>query len=432
MEALFSAIVEHKSIRIWSIFKKKSECKKVSRLFGLEDAKNVLNDQQINAAMLESGILKLAQENELLLIHDGSDIRKEHASQLENLGKVRNLDGDIINGYSSFNTIAVNPYGKDVTLLCSEIYSNRSDDFISQKDLGLVARPLSRKATLEEAAYYKEIQAKVAAGDYTNSSKVTTKQIEKVSLAFKSNSTNKILTHVLDRGSDNDALFQFIDKELDDRFVIRLKSSRITDEAHQFPGEKFITCKFEKKLIKHYHKIQIRNKTYQDASSVVEWGETLGGYAIVRVQLITRDGKAIFKQPMLLITNKAVTTDDQALCIYHIYLQRAKIESVFKFLKNVLGWEESQIRKFKAIKAVLTFCYFVAGYFYEIESALIKNEVIQFIAYIGNGKGKVTRYFILQGFAKMITKTEVDEAIEEFKITPEQIQQIMRLIMRGY
>lgn len=32
----------------------------------------------------------------------------------------------------------------------------------------------------------------------------------------------------------------------------------------------------------------------------------------------------------------------------------------------------------------------------------------------------------------MITKTEVDDAIEEFKITPEQIKQIMQLIARGY
>ena len=113
-------------------------------------------------------------------------------------------------------------------------------------------------------------------------------------------------------------------------------------------------------------------------------------------------------------------------------MKRAKIESVFKFLKDVLGWEESQIRDFKAIKTILTFCYFVAGYFYEIESALIENDVIKFIAYLGNGKGKVTRHYILQGFAKMITKVEVDDAIEEFNITPEQIKQIMQLMMRGY
>ncbi len=105
---------------------------------------------------------------------------------------------------------------------------------------------------------------------------------------------------------------------------------------------------------------------------------------------------------------------------------------MFKFLKEVLGWEESQIRDFAAMKTLLTFCYFVAGYFYEIESALIKNEVIQFIAHLGGGKGKVTRTYVLRGLSKMITKITVDEAIEEFQITPEQLQQIMLLAMRGF
>ena len=63
---------------------------------------------------------------------------------------------------------------------------------------------------------------------------------------------------------------------------------------------------------------------------------------------------------------------------------------------------------------------------------MIENDVIKFIAYLGNGKGKVTRYYILQGFAKMITKVEVDDAIVQFSITPDQIKQIMQLMMRGY
>ena len=65
----------------------------------------------------------------------------------------------------------------------------------------------------------------------------------------------------------------------------------------------------------------------------------------IRVQLLNREGKALFKVPMLLITNKEVNTPDQASIVYSVYLKRSKIEGVFKFLKNVLGWEESQIRR---------------------------------------------------------------------------------------
>ena len=76
MSTLFSAVIAHKTIRIWSIFPKRSEYVKMSRLLGLEDAKNVLNDKQISEALLENGITKLATKDELLVIHDGSDIRK--------------------------------------------------------------------------------------------------------------------------------------------------------------------------------------------------------------------------------------------------------------------------------------------------------------------------------------------------------------------
>lgn len=404
----------------------------MSRLIGLEEAKNILDDKQISAALLESGVTKLASVSELLLIHDGSDIRKEHASKLESLGKVRDLDGAIINGYSSFNTIAVNLPGKDVTLLSTEIYSNRSADFISQKDLHLVAKSLSNKATAEQKAHYVAVKDKVATATHINTSILAKQQIKKVSLALKKSVVGKSLTHVIDRGADDGDLFIFIDKDLQDKFVIRLKSSRVAEQLnYEATKEKLVDKEFSHRHIKHYAKIQIKSKVYQDASCIVEYGESLNGFAVVKIQLMTRDGKRVFKAPMLLITNKEVKDVEQAVSIYHIYLKRAKIESVFKFLKEVLGWEESQIRDFKAIKTILTFCYFVAGYFYEIESALIEHEVIKFIAYLGGGKGKVTRFYILQGFAKMVIKFEVDDAIEKFNITPEQIKQIMQLMLRG-
>jgi hypothetical protein len=425
--------VEHKSIRIWSIFKDRSDYVKASRLLGLEAAKNVLSDEQISAALLENGITKLTAKDELLVIHDGSDIRKEYASKLDNLGKVRSLDGRIINGYNSFNTIAVDLDGKDVTLLGTEIYSNRAEEFISQKDIKLVSKPLSKQSTPEEKEHYDVILSKIENTAYINTSIITKQQIKKISDELKLSTTQKNLIHVLDRGADDNELFKFIDNILNDKFVIRLKASRLAEQSDTaIATEKLVTKEFPNKHEKHYIKIQIKSKVYQDANSIIEWGETLKGYSVVRIQLINRDGGRIFKQPMLLISNKSISNAEDAMKLYHIYLKRAKIEGVFKFLKDVLGWEESQIRDFKAIKTILTFCYFVAGYFYEIESALIENDVIKFIAYLGNGKGKVTRYYILQGFAKMITKVEVDDAIVQFSIRPDQIKQIMQLMMRGY
>lgn len=402
---------------------------------GLDDqAKNVLNDQQINEALFENGVTRLADKDELLVIHDGSDIRKEYSSKLDDLGKVRSLNGKIINGYSSFNSIAVDLHGKDITLLNTEIYSNKANEFISQKDLKLISKPLSKKATEEQKAHYAEVKAKVdATTGHINSSIIAKQQVKKVSAGLKEANPNKKITHVIDRGADDDSTFSFIDQEIKDKFVIRLKASRVAEVIKDdMPREKLVAKAFTNKYIKFYAKIQIKTKVYQDASCVVEWGEKLNGHAIVRVQLMNREGNPIFKAPMLLITNKDVTSSEHAISVYHIYLKRPKIEGVFKFLKDVLGWEDSQIQDFAAMKTLLTFCYFVAAYFYEIESALIEHEVIKFIAELGGGKGKVTRTYVLRGFAKMITKVSVDQMIVKHQITPEQIQQIMLLAMRGY
>ena len=114
-----------------------------------------------------------------------------------------------------------------------------------------------------------------------------------------------------------------------------------------------------------------------------------------------------------------------------MYLKRSKIEGVFKFLKEVLGWEEFQVRDFESIKSLLTLCYFVAGYFYEIESLLIQQDFIQFVAGLGGGKGKITRYYILKGFSCLFTKFKVDSWIEEHSITPEKLTEIMKFVQMG-
>lgn len=401
------------------------------RILGFENHQNILDDKLISEALLENGITNLADKEELLLLHDPCDIRKRYSSKSEDLGKVRSLDGDIINGYSSFNSVAIDLHGKNLTLLSSDIYSNRADDQITQKDLKLISKPCSLKASVEKQAYYAAIAAKAAQIEYTNSSIIARTNITKVSRELKTNNPNVKLTHVLDRGFDDNSLFKFITDEIKDDFVIRLKSSRLAETSGSNNHEKLIIKEFDKSVSHYYSKIQIKKKVYQDLRCFVEYGEKIAGYSVVRIQLFTREGKLLFATPMLVITSRAVTTDEQATAIYRIYLKRAKIEGVFKFLKEVLGWEDSQIRDFKAMKTLLTLCYFVAGYFYEIESALIENPTIKFLAELGGGKGKVTKTFVLRGLSKIIIKVMVDDIIEKSDITPEQLKEIMMLAKMG-
>ena len=60
-----------------------------------------------------------------------------------------------------------------------------------------------------------------------NGSIIARKQLNKVITELKKTDTNKKFTHVLDRWIDDNKLFCFIDKDVEDDFVIRLTSSRI-------------------------------------------------------------------------------------------------------------------------------------------------------------------------------------------------------------
>ncbi len=163
----------------------------------------------------------------------------------------------------------------------------------------------------------------------------------------------------------------------------------------------------------------MKKKVYQEAECLFEW-DTLNlrgsEYSVVRITMMERTGKPIYKQPMLLLTNITVQKAEQAREIYSLYLMRAKIESVFKFLKDVLGWEEFQVRDYESIKNIIALAFFVGGYFYEIGSDLTENPTIALIAQLGGGKGKVTRYYFLEGLKKLLTHKSVERFLEKQEV----------------
>jgi hypothetical protein len=178
-------------------------------------------------------------------------------------------------------------------------------------------------------------------------------------------------------------------------------------------------------------KLRVKKKVDQDAKCLTEWGTlTLNdhAYTVVRITLTDRQGKPIYKHPLLLITNIAVHTAEQARGIYGIYLMRAKIEAVFKFLKDVLGWEEFQVRDYESIKNIIALAYFVGGYFYEIGSDLTQNPVIELIAQLGGGKDKVTRYYFLQGLKKLLIHANVAHFVKGQDISKETFEQMLAFV----
>jgi hypothetical protein len=434
---LVQNIIEHKSVRLWTISEDKAEFTRSKRLLD-GSLKSVLDEEKTAQAIREHSVAALGDEERLIMLHDPCDIRKEYAEALEKMGRVRNLDGEMINGYSTFNTVAVDAAGKNLYPVDITVYSNGDEHYVTVEEMKRFKKGEMQKAEDEaERERGKQIEQFVEEGSSINLPQLSKSQLKQVSQAFKGKKGDIKLCHVLDRQFDGVDYFEFIDRELEDEFVIRVKVSRnsneveVDQETNKTVAVKLKDVKLEGRRTDVIDKLKVKKKVYQDARRLIEWGTlALQGhnYTVVRITLMDRHGKALYKNPMLLISNIAVEKAEQARGIYGIYLMRAKIEAVFKFLKEVLGWEEFQVRDYESIKNIIALAYFVGGYFYEIGSDLTENPVIASIAQLGGGKGKVTRRYFLEGLKKLLIHKSVEHFVEEQGVEEETFAEMLAFV----
>lgn len=86
-----------------------------------------------------------------------------------------------------------------------------------------------------------------------------------------------------------------------------------------------------------------------------------------------------------------------------------RIEGVFKFVKNTLGWEDFQVRDWESIKNIIALAFFIGVYFYEIEPALAHNPDIEWLCALGGGRGKgvVARHYFCEGLKNLLGSVDV-------------------------
>ena len=122
---------------------------------------------------------------------------------------------------------------------------------------------------------------------------------------------------------------------------------------------------------------------------------------------------------MLLLTNKEAVSFDDAYDVYKEYLKRSKIEYVFKFLKEGLGWEEMQVREFKAIENLISLCFYVAAYLYDIGDQAAYDDYAVMLSELGDGKGVISRHFILKGIHVVSNYYKYQQHMEKKKVSKE-------------
>ena len=411
-------MLAHGTCKLYTLSSDRNQYKKIYRTLSGDNKMTELDDELVNDALTAEAIRSLSNETNIYLIHDPSDIRKPYSIKAENLGKVRDLKNNIINGYSTYNIIAITPNSKSVHLISHESYSNKDPKFLKAE----LVRKVESNNLKEDQAHLKEVHD---SGDWHNKKTLTKDRVQTVSANLKKTNKLQNITHIMDREFDDDEYFSTISLQGDD-FVIRAKKSRSVDDTMDSKAKKtrLIDSSFPNQYIHKLQKVRFKKTCYQDANLLVEWQECLN-YTAVKITAKTRDGKEIFANPMLLITNKSVATAERALLIYQIYLKRSRIETVFKFLKEGLGWEDMQLRNFLGIQRLLSFCFFIAAYLYKIGDQEVHDDYVILLARLGGGKGVVSKHYILQGIKALLLKYRVDRFFEEYKPSEDTIENMI-------
>jgi hypothetical protein len=390
--------------------------------------KSVVDVKKLNISLQQAAIPKLKERTIVVVLHDCCSIRKPYSEQLEGLGKVKDLENNLINGFDTFNSVLVDLKGKSIQLLATTPFSNGDIAFVSQKERYLYANGQLKCATR---------RVEIADLDKSNTSynlkSLVQAQLKAVHSSIRAVNPTAVIIDVFDRGFDDAALFE-LETEEDTSFIVRGKNNRTN--AFTIDSETGIEAQIEqnlaKQVFKHqferdYQKVSFKGKCYQDAKAVIEYTPVCVNekwYSAVRVTFFDRKRKPIFKSAMLLITNLEVNSDALALLVYEMYLQRSAIEGVFRFCKQELGWETPRLGDWEAMKNLLTFVFFLCAYFYEIKQAIVEDPLCQWLAQLGNGKGEISPHFLLLGLAKVANFMEIQRLIDNKTISMDDINAV--------
>ena len=368
------------------------------------EQKNALSPELISSSLLSQSLDCLSLEQEVYVIHDGSDIRKPHAKKMESLTKVKDLSGNWVNGYNTFDSIAISDADQKIHLLSCSPYSQGESHYNSM------------------------------IGGYSEQ-EIIKRHIQQVDKGFKERYQDKKIYHILDRKHDDITCFETID-DLESFLVIRLKLNRNSTQTYNDADEKerFLKLKdkpFAHQFEKQFDKFFYKNTLHTQCKASFSYEPFIlndRNYWVVKVIMVDRKGTNIFNNPMIIITNEPVTSDETAYKIFKIYLKRSKIENVFKFLKEALGWEEFQVQHFLAIQNIISLAFYVGAYFYEIQSDIVKNYQFKIICQLAKCKGKFTRHFFLEGLVILAHVALFEQYVKENNLSPNDIEQLMKMI----
>jgi hypothetical protein len=122
--------------------------------------------------------------------------------------------------------------------------------------------------------------------------------------------------------------------------------------------------------------------------------------------------------PWLLLTDWPVTDADSAVRTFQMYRQRWAVEDSFRFVKDILGWEDVQLLDLQGIRTLLALGWIAAGFLYQLGITLDWEEV-QLLARLGgwsqrknNKPGKIV---LTRGLRRILDMLATQSFLDQYR-----------------
>jgi hypothetical protein len=314
------------------------------------------------------GVEQLRGEAAVWVLVDGSDLRKPHAQAMEALQRVKRLHGEgTVPGYRTINAIGVGCRRRG--LLYHRLFSSQATGFLSESA---------------------ETQAALAS----------------VGAALAPLAAD--VTYILDAGFDDVAVWAAVWGQ-GHHLVCRVqhRDRLVRPAAEQPPGHLHALAprlaplaRVETEMVvrkgkQPRPKLQPVTAVVAAVPLVVDYQEEVRTKAdgarhskpawLVEVRL-----EGAHEPPWWLLTDRPVTTAEEAAEIFRMYRQRWSVEDAFKVGKQCLGWEDVQVLALDAVRTLVALGWVAAGFLYELGVTLEWPEV-RLLTRLGGGELRANR-----------------------------------------
>lgn len=345
----------------------KDGARRVRRMVkGKSTKRSSINAETVTAALRERGITHLSEtdDEELWLIADMSELRKPNAREMPEMMEVLALNGGLVPGYRTLNVLGLVPSRRGV--LYHRLFSSKEEDFLSES---------------------LEIQT----------------ALQTVTRALRKHKQHQSVTWITDTGFDDVAVWRTI-WEQEQHVVCRLKHKdrliQHQDEQGQWVNGNIQGARQRLQLLATARTEMVVRRGRQRKAKRQPVGVEVRACPIrLTYQTNVRregPGAKVHKdlwlvevrvprtnlKPWLLLTDWPVTDAHSAVRIFRMYRQRWAVEDSFRFIKDILGWEEVQLLNLQGIRTLLALGWVAAGFLYEL-GVTLEWEEVQLLARLG-------------------------------------------------